>query len=300
VIADQTTPFGFHAARPYYRLGEYRRAVEATRAEIDMFRGERLYSRSRGVLSSLRARLWLILSLVELGEFPEAQQVSNEMFELADATRDRTDHLFACAGTGRLSLVKGDFAKVIATLERVPFRRKGDDLTRQLHSRMAALLGLAYVVSGRTTQGLELLKEGVSVGASVRFIYGESLGLASLAEGYLLSGGIQEAERSAAQALEFARNHGHCGWEAWTLRLHGEIARHRGELELAAAFYRDAMSLAQERGMRPLLAHCHRGLAALPNQERSRASQHMITAMTMYREMDMRFWLAGVEARTGA
>jgi hypothetical protein len=45
--------------------------------------------------------------------------------------------------------------------------------------------------------------------------------------------------------------------------------------------------------MRPLVAHCHLGLGKLYRRtgNREQAQEHLTTATTMYREMDMRFWL---------
>ena len=45
--------------------------------------------------------------------------------------------------------------------------------------------------------------------------------------------------------------------------------------------------------MRPLVAHCHLGLGKLYRRtgKREQAREHLTTATTMYREMDMRFWL---------
>ena len=37
--------------------------------------------------------------------------------------------------------------------------------------------------------------------------------------------------------------------------------------------------------MRPLIAHCHLGLGKL-----FRSQEHLATATTMYREMDMHLW----------
>ena len=50
--------------------------------------------------------------------------------------------------------------------------------------------------------------------------------------------------------------------------------------------------------MRPLVAHCHLGLGALYRQagKRDLAREHFTAARTMYREMDMRFWLEKVTA----
>ena len=49
--------------------------------------------------------------------------------------------------------------------------------------------------------------------------------------------------------------------------------------------------------MRPLVAHCHLGLAKLYRRTGTRreAQEHFATATTMYREMDMRFWLEKAE-----
>jgi hypothetical protein len=48
----------------------------------------------------------------------------------------------------------------------------------------------------------------------------------------------------------------------------------------------------------PLVAHYHLGLGRLYRRtsERGQAQDHLTTATTMYREMDMRFWLEQAEA----
>ena len=47
----------------------------------------------------------------------------------------------------------------------------------------------------------------------------------------------------------------------------------------------------------PLVAHCHLGLGRLYRQtDRAKAGEHLATAVTMYREMDMNFWLEKAEA----
>jgi hypothetical protein len=50
--------------------------------------------------------------------------------------------------------------------------------------------------------------------------------------------------------------------------------------------------------MRPLVAHCHLGLGKLYRRtgQREQANEHLTTATTMYRDMDMRFWLEQAEA----
>ena len=92
--------------------------------------------------------------------------------------------------------------------------------------------------------------------------------------------------------------------EGWILRLLGEILLTRRTLDTEAIerHHRDALSLASELGMRPLLAHCHLGLGKLyPRVGKDAAAREDLrTATTMYREMDMRFWLEQAEAIMGA
>jgi hypothetical protein len=49
--------------------------------------------------------------------------------------------------------------------------------------------------------------------------------------------------------------------------------------------------------MRPLVAHCRLSLGKLYRRtgKREQAQEHLTTATTMYREMDMRFWLEQAE-----
>jgi hypothetical protein len=62
----------------------------------------------------------------------------------------------------------------------------------------------------------------------------------------------------------------------------------------------EALVLAAELGMRPLVAHCHLGLAKLQRRIGSgeQAREHLATATRMYREMDMRFWLEQARAES--
>jgi hypothetical protein len=77
------------------------------------------------------------------------------------------------------------------------------------------------------------------------------------------------------------------------LHLLGDIETHpdRFDAESGEAPYRGALALAEPRGMRPLVAHCHLGLGKRYRRtgKREQAQEHLTPAMTMYREMDMRF-----------
>jgi hypothetical protein len=72
------------------------------------------------------------------------------------------------------------------------------------------------------------------------------------------------------------------------------------DAQQAETTYGEALALAEPRGMRPLAAHCHLGLGKLYRRtgKRHEAREHLTTATTMYREMDMQFWLEQAEAET--
>src|SRR5262249_36597827 len=164
---------------------------------------------------------------------------------------------------------------------------------------IAPALGYAYALSGRVAEAVSLLEETVEHAAGTHgFHY--AFWVACLGETYLLAGRRDDAVHLAGRALALARTHKERGHEAWALRLLGEIATHQDPPDVApaAAHYRQALALAEELGMRPLQAHCHRGLGTLyatigqPEQARAELS----AAIGLYRAMDMTFWLPQTEA----
>ena len=116
----------------------------------------------------------------------------------------------------------------------------------------------------------------------------------------MLAGRLQEAHTLAERTRALAREHQERGHEAYALRLLGEIvARHEPpEHQQAEAYYHQALDLADELGMRPLQAHCHRGLGTLyaTTGQREQARTELSTAIAMYRPMAMTFWLPQTEA----
>jgi tetratricopeptide (TPR) repeat protein len=116
----------------------------------------------------------------------------------------------------------------------------------------------------------------------------------------MLAGRLEEACSHAEQALELARVHQERGYAAYALRLLGEIAAHCAppDVDLAAAHYRQALTLAEELGMRPLQAHCHRGLGTLYARigQQELARTELSAAIVLYHAMDMTFWLPQTEA----
>jgi tetratricopeptide (TPR) repeat protein len=162
---------------------------------------------------------------------------------------------------------------------------------------VASALGYAYLLAGRLPEALPLLQQAVEQDVT-RAYY--PLWLTHLGEAYLLAGRLDEAYIQAQHALAFSRAHQEQGHEAYALRLLGEChARHHPpEVEPAATHYRQALTLAEALGMRPLQAHCHCSLGTLYSQIGwvEFAHTELIMAIHLYRTMDMTFWLPQAEA----
>ncbi|MBI3325504.1 MAG: hypothetical protein HYZ81_02210 [Nitrospinae bacterium] len=122
----------------------------------------------------------------------------------------------------------------------------------------------------------------------------------SMGEAHVLVGRLEEAHAIAEHALALARAHQERGNQAYALRPLGGIAARRDppEAEQAETHYRKALALADELGMRPLLAHCHLGLGTLylKTRRREEAQAELSAAIELYRAMDMTFWLPQAEA----
>ena len=127
---------------------------------------------------------------------------------------------------------------------------------------MAAALGAAYTLAGRVADAVPLLTQALEQTMATERRRFQALCRLSLGEAQLLAGRLEEAHALAERALALAREHQERGHQAYALRLLGDIAARREppEVEQAETHYRQALALAEELGMRPLQAHCHRGL----------------------------------------
>jgi tetratricopeptide (TPR) repeat protein len=121
-----------------------------------------------------------------------------------------------------------------------------------------------------------------------------------LGEAHLLASRLEKAYVLAERALAFAREHQGQGHQAYALRLLGDIAARREppQAEPAEVHYQEALALAAELGMRPLVAHCHLRLGTLYRQmgRDAEARAPLSIALELYHAMHMTFWLPQTEA----
>jgi tetratricopeptide (TPR) repeat protein len=288
-------------SQAYVIMGHYQRAADFLRRTVDALQGELLSRRFGGVaIPAVNSRVWLVWSLVELGEFAEGMARGAEAMQMAEAAGHPFSRIQACYGLGLLHLRKGDLTRAIPVLEQGLDVCQAWGFQTLAFYEVAAFLGAAYVLAGRVAEALPLLERVVKQTDAMGVVFDHVLGVISLGEGYLWAGRIEDALHQAQHAVEVCHQHQQRGHEAWALRLLGEVAAqcNSSGVEQAAAHYRQALALAEELGMRPLQAHCHLGLGTLYAKlgQRQQARAELYAAIDLYRAMDMPFWLPQAEA----
>jgi len=201
-----------------------------------------------------------------------------------------------------LAFHQGDLPRALPQLERAVGIAQDADYPGYF-PQIATTLGGAYAVAGRFADAVPLLTQvrewTKAMGRGGYLVLFTLFGL-PLSEAYLLEGRVEEAHALTERVLALAREHQEQGHEACALRLLGDIAARRKPLESeqAETYYLQALALAEELGMRPLMAHCHCGLGTLyaTTGQRAQARAALTTALEMYRAMAMTFWLPETEA----
>ncbi len=293
VLAD------FYLGVTYFFRGEYPRSMNYYRRTIESLRGDLIQQRfGLQGLPAVFARGYLAQSLAELGQFADGIPFGNEALRIAEVANHPYSQILADYTVGYLYLRKGDLETAARLLEHGLILCRATDI-QLLFPYVASFLGHAYALLGRLHEAAPLLERAVEAELSTKMKFMGSVWVGFLGEAHLLAGRLHDAAELGRRALDLSRAHKERGYEAWTLRLLGNIAsqRERPEFDHAEGHYREAMRLGVALGMRPLQAHCHLGLGKLYRRtgKRDQAQEHLTTATAMYREMGMRFWLAQSE-----
>jgi class 3 adenylate cyclase/tetratricopeptide (TPR) repeat protein len=284
----------------YQIQGDYQRAIDCLKQTVASLDGARRYEYfNEFFLPAVLSRVWLAWCYAELGMFAEGKAHGEEGLQIAEAVNHLASLMYASWGIGLPALYQGDLPMALPLLERAVDLCHDTDLPI-FFPRMAAPLGAAYILSGRVADAVQLLTPAVEQTIATETAGFQAPCELSLGEAQMLAGRLEEAHVLAKDVLAHTREHQERGHEAYALRLLGDIAaRHespkRGQAEV---HYRQALTLADDLGMRPLVAHCHLGLGTLylkigqPEQARADLS----AAIALYHAMAMTFWLPQAEA----
>jgi tetratricopeptide (TPR) repeat protein len=302
---DHYTPIeaNFQLGLVYFSQAEYRQAMDAHWRVLALLEGEQRYERfGQPIHPAVRSRTQLALCLAEMGAFAEGIAVGETGLHIAEEVKHLGSLVSAYQSIGRPYFLQGDLHHALPLLERAVGLCEDADLPF-FFSLLAADLGAAYVLCGRVDEAVRLLEralEQATASGRMGGQGGQARLLFTLGEAHLRTGRLEEARMLAARTLEYFRTHQERGVEAYALRLLGDIATQRApsEVEEADASYRQALTLSEELGMRPLVAHCHLGLGTLyaKTGQRELARTELSAAIDLYHAMDMTFWLPQAEA----
>jgi tetratricopeptide (TPR) repeat protein len=283
----------------YYAAGDFRQGLDMARRVIALIPSE-LYEARFGlpILPAATHRGFVAWGLAELGDFATGTGMGEDAVRLGETVAHPASIAAALWFAGLVSCRQGDVHTAIRMLEQgLALSQLANILIFPI---IASLLSVAYALAGRTAEALPLLdqmRERVGTGHRM---FCHALVLTELSEALLLVGRMDEASTYAGRLLELSRTHTGRGYQAHAYRLLGDVARRREPLDVAqaTAHYHQALALAEELGMRPLQAHCHRGLGTLyaATSQREQARAALSTAIEMYRSMEMTFWLPQTEA----
>jgi class 3 adenylate cyclase/tetratricopeptide (TPR) repeat protein len=281
----------------YYFRGEYARVVELATDNLRTLPADWVDDYFGATITSVEDQRWLALSLAELGRFDEAADYATEALRLAQLSGHAFTVSTAYSGAGPLYILKGDWTTARSLNEQWVAVARTGRLTLYLPWAVAysawalAQAGEATDALNRVREAERLLEKHAAKGLVADRGW-EALGRACLALGRQ-----QEAQRLGEHALETVKSQP--GFLAGVLHLLGDVASRGDRFDMGGeTYYNRSLALAEPRGMRPLVAHCHLGLGTLYRRtgNRATAEEHLTTATTMYREMAMAFWLEKAEA----
>jgi class 3 adenylate cyclase/tetratricopeptide (TPR) repeat protein len=301
VMAAQVDELPLLVAADYYQSaawfarGDLKTETFARRV-IERLPGDLMRERfGLGVFPAAFSRAFAAFSYAERGDFREGLSIGGEAMRFAETMDHPYSLAFIAFILGYAHCLKGDFDRSIGYFER------GRDVSHEwgltiMDGINTASLGYAQAMLGRTKEGLALMMPVIDL---LRKVVLAPLSCGLMSEALLVDGQLEEAQSWAELGLRLSRERDERIHEAHALRLLAEIgALGNHDPLLVGARYAESLALAKSMGLRPLVAHCHAGLAR-HSQEMGRRREgqvHAATAKRMYRSMDMPYWMGNAGA----
>ena len=277
----------------YFYRGEYQQVVALARANLDLGERQPLDRRFRASApASVFDRHWLVRGLAQLGRFAETTEPATTMIRLAEQTHHPLARGLAHFAAGTVHQWRGDWGAARVLHERaIEVLQEGQQILQLSYvvgplAWVLASLGERREAASRAQEAeerLDLIRARGRKGGGAETCI-------SLGHCYVILGRLDDAQRMVERIPEDRTT----ASRAQALRLEGEIAAHPDRWEAAAAEdrYRQALPLAGECDMRPLVAHCQLGLGQLYGRmgKTKEARERLTTATTMFQDMEMPFW----------
>src|SRR5262244_3880306 len=205
--------------------------------------------------ASVADRCCLMLSLAELGRFVEAVEPEAEALRIAAQTQHAFTVGWVHNAAGTVHLLRGDWAQARSLIEHAEAVSRAGNIGFLLFRSVAssawvlAQVGEASESLNRLREGEQLLERQAARGdvGYLGWYY------RALCRAALVLGRLDDAQRLGDRAVESSPRQP--GFAAHARHLLGDIATHpdRFDAERGEIHYRQALALAEPRGMRPLV-----------------------------------------------
>jgi len=288
-----------YLAQVYCYRAEYERVVELVSGNLASLPPEWVNEHfGMAVPVAIFDRAWIIMSLAELGRFSEAAKYEAEAIQIAEAADYAFSIGWAHLAASMPHLLKGDWAQARTLVERWIATLRSANVAIHLPWAVASSAWTLAQI-GATDQAFERVEEAEELlerQAANGIVGHRGWAYHAVGRACLLLGRLDKARHLAERAVGTSQHQP--GFAAHALHLLGDLAAQpdRFDAENSTAHYREALTVAQKHGMRPLIAHCHLGLGQVYRRlGRPEAHKNLATAATMYRDMDMAFWLKQAE-----
>lgn len=212
---------------------------------------------------SVILRAFLAASLIELGDLDRAAVFAEDARLRAEAVNDAYSRATINHVLGRLLTVQGRPDEAIALLKQTWDECLEREMV-QMYPTLAARMGEAYLAAGKVDAAIEITSAPEKLDVPLaehtwgwRYLF--------IAEGraMLAANRAADAQAAAELALALAQERGEPPQQANALKLLGDIAAATGAPSDAGDYYRRAYELAQQCGMKPVMAQCDAAQARL-------------------------------------
>jgi DNA-binding SARP family transcriptional activator len=239
-------------------IGDYNGAIQILKrtAVLDGDPGMRRSAAHLGV-PAVYWRVFLAMSLGEIGELDEAASRAEEALRIAETTTQPYVIGLASWTLGSIYSARGDLPRAISTLEYSVAWARDYELV-VLQPPALCFLGHAYARAGRIDEAVPLLEDGLARGASCGTMWWQSRRWAQLAETHLLADRAADASAACERAISLAETYREQSNRAYALRVLAEAAARGASPDKSGArrCLEEALVLANRLGMRPLAARC--------------------------------------------
>lgn len=283
----------------HYSLGDYETAATYFKANTETL-SDSLAQRRFGLagLPAVVARSWLAWTLSEQGKFDDALGFAQEGVRIAEIGNQPFDRVQANLGLAGAYLRRGDFEVALPYLRQSLEQCETSNI-RLLLARVLSGLATAYVYMERANEAVAFSRRALGEESALGMTAVRSFIYLRHAEICFLAGMGDEAKDYAERTWERSEKYKEVGIKAWLLKLRGNLQEINGNSFSAAQdYYKNALSLSERLGMRPLVGLSHLSLAR--NYEKAgdldQAKISFENAKRIFDELGMAYWSKAVSA----